>query len=43
MQALARQLGAQWLGGLAIYTGKEVKPLAQPDIWAVPSHRLFGA
>ncbi|MBI5549963.1 MAG: ATP-binding protein [Desulfobacterales bacterium] len=41
MLALARQLGGQWLGGLVIYAGKEIKPMVQPDIWAVPSHRLF--
>jgi predicted AAA+ superfamily ATPase len=41
MRAVAQQLGKRWLGGLVIYTGKVIKPLAEPDIWAVPSHRLF--
>lgn len=41
LQALAKQLNKQWLGGIVIYSGKEIKPIAQPDIWAVPSHRLL--
>lgn len=41
MQALALQLGKQWLGGMVIYAGREIKPIAQPNIWAVPSHRLL--
>jgi predicted AAA+ superfamily ATPase len=41
MRSLAQKLDKQWLGGMVIYTGKEVKPIAEPDIWAVPSHRLF--
>ena len=41
MRTVAKQLGNKWLGGLVIYTGMAIKPLAEPDIWAVPSHRLF--
>jgi predicted AAA+ superfamily ATPase len=41
MRSLAQKLDKQWLGGMVIYTGKEVKPIVEPDIWAVPSHRLF--
>lgn len=41
MRTVAQQLGKKWLGGLVIHTGKAIKPLAEPDIWAVPSHRLF--
>ena len=41
MRKVAQQLGKKWLGGLVIHTGKAIKPLAEPDIWAVPSHRLF--
>ena len=41
MRALAQKIGKQWLGGIVIYAGKEIKPIAEPDIWAVPSHRLF--
>ncbi|MDA8142141.1 MAG: ATP-binding protein [Desulfobacteraceae bacterium] len=41
MQALARQFGDQWIGGLVIYGGKNIDVIAEPDIWAVPSHRLL--
>ena len=41
MRTVVQQLGKKWLGGLVIHTGKAIKPLAEPDIWAVPSHRLF--
>jgi predicted AAA+ superfamily ATPase len=41
MKRLAQKLGKQWLGGLVVYTGKEIKPITEPDIWAVPSHRLL--
>lgn len=41
MRTIAQQLGKKWLGGLVIHPGKAIKPLAEPDIWAVPSHRLF--
>jgi hypothetical protein len=41
MRSLAHGLDKQCLGGMVIYTGKEIKPIADPDIWAVPSHRLF--
>ena len=41
MQKLARKLGKQWLGGLVVYRGDEIKRLADFGIWAVPSYRLF--
>ena len=41
MKRLAQKIGKQWLGGLVIYTGREIKPITEPNIWAVPSHRLF--
>lgn len=41
MLAVAEKLGDRWLGGLCIYRGKELKKVAEPDIWAVPSFRLF--
>ena len=37
---LAR-LDKRWRGGLIIYPGNEIKHIANPQIWAVPSHRLF--
>lgn len=41
MQKLALKLKKQWLGGLVIYRGDEIRRLTDSDIWAVPSYRLF--
>lgn len=41
MQIVAEALGSQWRGGLILYTGNRITRLAPPDIWAVPSRRLF--
>jgi predicted AAA+ superfamily ATPase len=31
----------EWRGGLLLYRGDEIKKIAEPSIWAVPSYRLF--
>lgn len=41
MQGIAEALGSDWKGGLLIYRGNRVVRIASPDIWAVPSRRLF--
>ncbi len=41
MQSLAEKLGKQWRGGLVVYTGRKIEQIGKPDIWAVPSRRLF--
>jgi len=41
LKEVARGLGSRWRGGLVIYSGDAIKPLADPKIWAVPSRRLF--
>lgn len=41
LKEIAAALGKRWRGGLVIYGGKELKRIAEPQIWAVPSHRLF--
>ncbi len=41
MTEVAKVLGKSWLGGLVVYTGKEIRQIAEHDIWAVPSRRLF--
>jgi predicted AAA+ superfamily ATPase len=41
LREVAAKLGAEWRGGIAIYRGKEIRKIAEPSIWAVPSHRLF--
>ncbi|ODA43765.1 ATPase [Thermodesulfovibrio sp. N1] len=40
MKALAEKLGNQWIGGIVIYKGNQIKRLSD-SIWAVPSWRLF--
>jgi len=41
MKEIASRLGSKWLGGIVIYRGNEIKPLDEPEIWAIPSRRLL--
>ncbi len=41
LKEVAAGLRSRWRGGLVIYQGKEIKKVVEPDIWAVPSRRLF--
>jgi len=41
MREVAKGLGKEWRGGLVIYLGGVLKKIGEPDIWAVPSRRLF--
>jgi predicted AAA+ superfamily ATPase len=41
MKDVAAVLGEKWRGGMVIYAGNEIRKIAEPDIWAVPSRRLF--
>ncbi len=41
MREVARGLGKEWRGGIVIYLGDSLKKVGNPDIWAVPSRRLF--
>ncbi|MDX2165171.1 MAG: DUF4143 domain-containing protein [Gammaproteobacteria bacterium] len=41
LKELAANLKSEWLGGLIIYNGSEIKKMAEPNIWALPSWRLF--
>ncbi len=41
LKKVAAALGDKWRGGLVIYRGKKIVHLGEPDIWAVPSWRLF--
>lgn len=43
LKEIAAALGKKWRGGLVVYSGNELKRIADPQIWAVPSHRLFTA
>ncbi|MBM4137689.1 MAG: ATP-binding protein [Nitrospira sp.] len=41
MKEIAAALKKKWLGGLVIYQGDEIKKMSEPEIWAIPSKRLF--
>jgi len=43
MKELASRLGTKWLGGIVVYRGNEIRQVDEPEIWAVPSRRLFQA
>jgi hypothetical protein len=38
---IAEAAGNRWLGGMVIYSGTTLRPLREPDIWAVPASRLL--
>jgi predicted AAA+ superfamily ATPase len=41
MREVARGLGKEWRGGLLIYQGDVLRQIDEPNIWVVPSRRLF--
>ncbi len=41
LREIAGRLGGNWLGGLVIYRGSQIKEVCKPGIWAIPSRRLF--
>jgi len=41
MKEIAAALKRQWIGGLVVYQGDELTKLSEPEIWAIPSRRLF--
>jgi len=41
LKSVAEALGTQWRGGIVICGGDRISKIASPDIWAVPSRRLF--
>jgi len=41
MREIASRLGKEWLGGIVAYQGDILKRVAEPNIWSVPSRRLF--
>jgi hypothetical protein len=38
---IAEKLKERWCGGMVVYSGDEIKRIGHPDIFAVPSKRLF--
>lgn len=43
MKEVGSKLGSRWLGGLVVYRGNEIRRIDEPEIWAIPSRRLFQA
>lgn len=41
LRDIAAKLNTDWLGGIVVYRGPTVELAAEPNIWAVPSDRLF--
>jgi hypothetical protein len=41
MKEVASALGKRWRFGLVVYTGNEIKKISEPEIWLMPSRRLF--
>jgi hypothetical protein len=41
LRELGSILGSKWLGGIVIYRGNEIRRIDEPNLWAVPSRRLF--
>lgn len=41
LREIAGGLGGDWLGGLVIYRGFQIRKVSEPGIWAIPSRRLF--
>jgi hypothetical protein len=41
LREISGRLGGDWLGGLVIYRGSQIKEVCKPGIWAIPSRRLF--
>ncbi|MBW2031501.1 MAG: ATP-binding protein [Deltaproteobacteria bacterium] len=41
LKVVAEALGSAWLGGIVLYTGNRIRPILSPNIWAIPSRRLF--
>jgi len=41
MREVAKGLGKEWRGGLVVYLGNTIQKVGEPNVWAVPSRRLF--
>lgn len=41
LREVALQLGDKWLGGIIIYNGNSIAKIIDPNIWAIPSWRIF--
>jgi predicted AAA+ superfamily ATPase len=41
LREIAGGFGGDWLGGLVVYRGSQIRKVSEPEIWAIPSRRLF--
>lgn len=41
IKEVAGGLGDQWKAGLVVYQGDKIEKIAEPNIWSMPSQRLF--
>jgi hypothetical protein len=41
MKEISQRLGKDWRGGLLVNQGNILRKIAEPDIWVIPSRRLF--
>ena len=41
MREIASRLGEKWLGGVIVYQGDFLRRISEPNIWCIPSRRLF--
>jgi hypothetical protein len=41
MKEVAKSLGKEWRGGLLVNQGNALRKIDEPDIWVIPSRRLF--
>ena len=41
MREVAKGLGKEWRGGFVVYLGNSIRKVGEPNLWAVPSRRLF--
>jgi hypothetical protein len=41
MKKISQRLGNEWRGGLLVNQGNVLRKIDEPNIWVIPSRRLF--
>ena len=41
MKKISQKLGMEWRGGLLVNQGNVLRKIDEPNIWVIPSRRLF--
>ena len=41
MKEISQRLGKEWRGGLLVNQGAVLRKIEEPNIWVIPSRRLF--